>query len=75
MCEYIDGSGDKIFSTYSASSGETPDTVGSHHTIAGGTGKYTGISGEWVGTRRSLRSPVEGQAISVIVYKGSYKLP
>src|SRR5262249_28761664 len=75
MCEYIDGSGDKIFSTFSVSGGETPVTVASHHTVAGGTGKYTGISGEWVGARRSLRSPVEGQVVAVIVYKGSYKLP
>ena len=55
---------------------KNPDgTVASHHTVAGGTGKYTGITGNWVGTRRSLRSPVEGQVVAVIVYKGSYKLP
>jgi hypothetical protein len=75
MCEYIDVSDDKIFSTFSVSNGETPGTVASHHTVAGGTGKYTGITGNWVGTRRSLRSPVEGQVVAVIVYKGSYKLP
>ena len=75
MSEYIDVSGDKIFSTFSVSNEETPGTVASHHIVAGGTGKYTGITGNWVGTRRSLRSLVEGQVLAVIVYKGSYKLP
>jgi hypothetical protein len=59
----------------SAGNGEAPGTVVSKHTIAGGTGKYTGITGEWVGTRHPLRSPIEGQIMTVIVYKGSYKLP
>jgi hypothetical protein len=75
MCEYMDVSGDKFFTTVSSKNGEIPGTVVSKHTLAGGTGKYTGIVGEWVGIRRSLRSPVEGQALAVIVYKGSYKLP
>ena len=75
MCEYIDLSGDKIFSTFSVGNGETPGAVASHHTISGGTGKYIGISGEWVGTRHPLRSPVEGQIMTIIVYKGSYRLP
>ena len=51
MCEYIDVSGDKVFTTYSVVSAQTPGTAISKHTIAGGTGKYTGITGEWVGTR------------------------
>jgi hypothetical protein len=75
MCEYIDVSDDKVFTTYSVVSGETPGTVLSKHTIAGGTGKYSGITGEWMGTRHPLRSPVEGQIMTVLVYKGSYKLP
>ena len=75
MCEYMDLSGDKLFTTTSSKTGETPGTVVTKHTLAGGTGKYTGIVGGWEGIRRSLRSPVEGQSISVVVYKGSYKLP
>jgi hypothetical protein len=75
MCEYIDVSGDKIFTTFSAGNGEVPGTVVSKHTIAGGTGKYTGITGEWVGTRHPLRPPIEGQIMTVLVYKGNYKLP
>lgn len=75
MCEYMDVSGDKLFTTYSSRTGDMPGTVISKHTLAGGIGKYTGIVGEWEGVRRSLRSPVEGQGISVVVYKGSYKLP
>jgi hypothetical protein len=75
MCEYIDLSGDKIFSTFSVVSGETSGTFMSKHTIAGGTGKYNGITGEWLGTRHPLRPPVEGQIMTVLVYKGSYKLP
>lgn len=75
MCEYIDLSGDKIFSTFSVVNGETTGTFMSKHTIAGGTGKYSGITGEWLGTRHPLRPPVEGQIMTVLVYKGSYKLP
>jgi hypothetical protein len=75
MCEYMDVSGDKLFTTTSSKAGETPGTVVTTHTLGGGTGKYTGIVGGWEGIRRSLRSPVEGQSISVVVYKGSYKLP
>jgi hypothetical protein len=59
MCEYIDVSGDNIFSTFSVVDGETPGTFMSKHTIAGGTGKYNGITGEWLGTRHPLRPPVE----------------
>jgi hypothetical protein len=75
MCEYIDLSGDKVFTTFLVVNGETPGTVMSKHTIAGGTGKYSGVAGEWVGTRHPLRPPVEGQIMTVLVYKGSYKLP
>jgi len=75
MCEWVDVSGDKLFTTTSSKTGETPGTTVTKHTLAGGTGKYTGIVGEWEGIRRSLRSPVEGQSISVVVYKGSYRLP
>jgi hypothetical protein len=75
MCEYIDLSGDKVFTTYSVVGGETPGTFRTKHIIAGGTGKYSGIIGDWVGTRHPLWPLVEGQIMTVIVYKGSYKLP
>jgi hypothetical protein len=75
MCEYIDLSGDKLFTTTSSTKGEIPGTVSTKHTLAGGTGKYTGITGGWTGARRSLRSPIEGQGISAVTYKGSYRLP
>ena len=68
MCEYIDLSGDKFFTTFAVVSGETPGTVRSKHTIAGGTGKYSGITGEWIGARHPLRPLVEGQIMTVLVY-------
>jgi hypothetical protein len=71
MCEFIDLTGDKLFTTTSSTKGD----IGTKHTLAGGTGKYTGITGGWTSVRRSLRSPIEGQGIVVITYKGSYKLP
>jgi hypothetical protein len=75
MCEYTDVSGEKLFTTYTVAKGELPGTAVSKHTLAGGTGKYTGIAGGWDGVRRSLRSPIEGQGVSISTYKGSYKLP
>ena len=75
MCEYIDLSGDKLFTTASVTKGEIPGTTIAKHTLAGGTGKYTGITGGWTGVLRPLRFPIEGQGIAAVTYKGSYKLP
>jgi len=54
MCEYIDLSGDKFYTSFAVVTGETPGTVRSKHTVAGGTGKYSGITGEWIGARQEL---------------------
>lgn len=63
--------GDKIFTTYSTQ--VAPGKIESKHTIAGGTGKYTGITGEWTGVRKELRPPVEGQFVTTIAYALSLK--
>ena len=76
LCEYIDLTGDKVVAAVTAKASDTPGTAATTKLIlAGGTGKYTGIVGEWEGTRRSIRFPVEGQGLVATTYKGSYKLP
>ncbi|WP_233804887.1 hypothetical protein [Paraburkholderia sp. HP33-1] len=63
-CTEMDADGDKVFTTF---------VVGTH-TLIGGTGKYTGITGAASFTVNMLRPPAEGTHADVVDHKVSWKI-
>lgn len=76
-CVLTDPAGDQI-ATDIVSDGKIDYTKiwGETHTIAAGTGKYAGISGNWTLTAHAseFKAP-EGSFVQYGPIKGSYKLP
>lgn len=63
-CTETDADGDKVFSTF---------VVGTH-TLIGGTGKYSGITGTASFTVNSLRPPAEGTHADVVDHQVTWKI-
>ena len=74
LATYTRPDGEKIFATFKGSGqmGKSAKGIG---TIVGGTGKFEGITGTIEYNRYQLRPPAKGVGASVMVGKGTWKLP
>ena len=75
MCVFVDGDGDQVFVRYSAGSGRLGAVAKGKSTLAGGTGKYTGLTGTYEWTRTALRPTMPGTTHAVMKATFTYKLP
>jgi hypothetical protein len=72
---YTDSDGDKVFQTYKGTGGKLGEYTEGVGTFVGGTGKYTGITGDRKWTYTELPSAAEGTFQGIVKIKGKYKLP
>ena len=74
LATYTRPDGEKIFVTFKGSGqmGKSAKGIG---TIVGGTGKFEGITGTMEYNRYQLRPPAKGAGASVMIGKGTWKLP
>ncbi len=74
VCVTVDSDGDQAFFRYTGAgrAGATAKVKGS---FIGGTGKYTGLTGTYEGTRTQLRPTMQGTTHSVSKGSFAYKLP
>ena len=68
-CEYTDLAGDKLYMSYAGHATEVPGRTVTRGHYVGGTGKYTGVAGNFESMRQTYRGTSE------VHTKGSYKLP
>ena len=72
-CVDVDKDGDQIFTTYEVPEGSGKPGTGVHQYV-GGTGKYTGITGQADLTTIPVKSS-DGTLMFVVPHKASWKLP
>jgi hypothetical protein len=74
-CTYVDADGDQIFETLQITRASLKDEATGRATLTGGTGKYKGIRGELIHTRRLLLpSAAESVFPGVGTLTGSYEI-
>ena len=72
---YTDSDGDKVFQDYKGTGGKLGVHTEGVGTFVGGTGKYTGITGERKWSYTKLHPAAEGTFQGIVKIKGKYKLP
>jgi len=72
---YNDPDGDKVFQTYKGTGGKLGVHTEGVGTFVGGTGKYTGITGDRKWSYTKLHPAAEGTFQGIVKIKGNYKLP
>jgi hypothetical protein len=72
---YTDLDGDKMFQSWKTTSGKLGAVTKGTATFVGGTGKYTGLTGDLEWTYSLVHSAAEGTFQGICKVKGKYKLP
>jgi hypothetical protein len=72
---YTDPDGDKVFLTWKGTEGKLGEYTKGIGTFVGGTGKYTGVTGDQKYTYTELHPAAEGTFQGIVKIKGNYKLP
>ena len=72
---YTDLDGDKVFQAWKTTSGKLVGVTKGTGTFVGGTGKYTGITGDQEWTWSGVHPAAEGTFQGICKIKGNYKLP
>ncbi len=72
-CIEVDKDGDEVFTDFTFTSSTKPP--GGVHTLIGGTGKYSGISGEARFTVEYPKPPAEGMRMFIVPHEVTWKRP